>query len=416
MKNNLPDAQRNPAPKYERPNNIPVPALTPRELSQRLEEIKAFVAGNRQSLSVVATTRTKSGQEIDWIRPESQIKGGKLASPPPTHNDISTDPERPTSLAGFELETDKDARGPEGCVPVMRVNVEQLGAMRSRSLQDYLSKHGSPARLLQLKGDTVIPLPGDNFDHRYATSIQTVNCYGGEGYINVWKPYVQWSTEMSLGQIAISRGSIQQNKLQTVEAGWQVCPSLYNDWDAHIFSFYTINNYTELGNNKGGYNRCVTGWKQVSTTIFPGAKLSPTSVFNGLQREMPVKYQLYQGNWWLRVMGEWIGYYPASLFSSSGLKTMASAIRFYGEVADDPNQAGSTKTDMGSGAWPSPVGFSQVAYMRNLRYQSTSGGTMQRYKPQIVTANWPYGYGILGDFLNINFWQSQFWWGGPGIS
>jgi Neprosin len=404
--------QKNPTPRYKRPAHT-ARVLSSKEVTQRLEAIRAFVAENRQRLNVETTTRTKSGQEIDWIRPESQVLGGVLASPPPMPRPSPKHPKQRTESAAIELETARSAQGSQGCVPVLRVNVERLRG--SGSLDDFLSKQGRPAHILLLGGSAGIPVPGDGFGHRYARSIQLVTCFGGEGHINLWRPWVQWSNEMSLGQIGLFRGSPQLNQRQSVEAGWHVLPALYNDWDAHLFVFYTTNSYTGEGNNKGGYNQLVTGWVQVSSTIFPGAKFASTSVFAGMQREVHVRYQLYQGNWWLYVSGQWIGYYPASLFSSSGLQTSAAEVHFYGEVADDPNQPGLTKTDMGSGVLPViAAGFGTVAYMRNLRYQSDQAGTMQKYIPDSVKGSIQFGYGIVIDSLNSNSWQSQLWWGGPG--
>src|SRR6202051_2889729 len=138
---------------------------------------------------------------------------------------------------------------------------------------------------------------------------------------------------------------------ETVEGGWQVCQQLYNDWKAHLFVFYTTNGYSKKGDNIGGYNRDVLGWVQHSRTTFPGALIQPNSVTGGSQRVLFIKYRLWQGNWWFRVGNEWIGFYPASLFSEAGLRDKADAIFFYGEVADSTAHLGKSRTDMGSGRW-----------------------------------------------------------------
>jgi Neprosin len=70
---------------------------------------------------------------------------------------------------------------------------------------------------------------------------------------------------------------------------------------------------------------------------------------------MSLKWQLWQGNWWLRVNGVWIGYYPATLFNESGLRSQAGKIGWYGEVVDAGDHAGTTATDMGNGHWPYEV-------------------------------------------------------------
>ena len=141
-------------------------------------------------------------------------------------------------------------------------------------------------------------MPEDATVHKYAYSAQWVTAYGCEGNINAWDPYVEWSDEFSLGQCALARGS--GSSKQTVEAGHQEYRDLYGDWVPHLFVFYTTNGYTESGDNKGGYNQDVDGWVQYSSTVYPGALSSPVSVFGGAQYVMGLKWQLWQGNWWLR--------------------------------------------------------------------------------------------------------------------
>ena len=50
------------------------------ELKGRRDRLRAYFAKRRARLHVVDTTVTDSGQVIDWIRPESQVPGGRLAT------------------------------------------------------------------------------------------------------------------------------------------------------------------------------------------------------------------------------------------------------------------------------------------------------------------------------------------------
>jgi hypothetical protein len=171
---------------------------------------------------------------------------------------------------------------------------------------------------------------------------------------------------------------------ETVEGGWQVCQQLYNDWKAHLFVFYTTNGYSKKGDNIGGYNRDVLGWVQHSRTTFPGALIQPNSVTGGSQRVLFIKYRLWQGNWWFRVGNEWIGFYPASLFSEAGLRDKADAIFFYGEVADSPAHLGKSRTDMGSGRWANER-WPFAGYAHNLRVQDQANGHLVDYD---TTTGW----------------------------
>ena len=127
---------------------------------------------------------------------------------------------------------------------------------------------------------------------------------------------------------------------------------------------------------------------------------------------MQIKYQLYQGNWWFRCNGRWVGYYPASLFSTSGLRNQADKVAFYGEIVDSNDDSVSSHTDMGSGRWPDS-GWTWSAYMSKLRYQSSKGGAMSRYKGTTWEST-PSEYGIEAHFDNTGSWDSYCWVGGPG--
>jgi hypothetical protein len=109
------------------------------------------------------------------------------------------------------------------------------------------------------------------------------------------------------------------------------------------------------------------------------------SQFGGNQYVMQLKWQLWEGNWWLRVDGVWIGYYLASLFSPSGLCSQASKIAWYGEIVDAGSHTGTMATDMGNGHWPYE-GWQRCAFMNHLYCQSSMSGALSRYNPSSVYA------------------------------
>jgi hypothetical protein len=75
------------------------------------------------------------------------------------------------------------------------------------------------------------------------------------------------------------------------------------------------------------------------------------------------------------INGEWIGYYPNTLFSASGLRDQADGYQWYGEIYDASAPA-ATSTDLGSGALPS-AGYAQAAYFRNIaRYTNNTGSAV----------------------------------------
>jgi hypothetical protein len=400
-----------------RPRPQPDLEISEKEAAQRLDEIHQYLRDRAARRHVIAQTETKSGQRLDWIPIESQTADRRIASPPPEERiDLGDQNKpadgrelRPYKLTEFELQRKDAELGPKGTVPVVQRDISQI--LPTGSLQDFLSKHGRAMRILPDDDPRDFAYPEDGTVHKYAYSAQYVTCYGGEGNISAWDPYLEWSNEFSLGQVALARGS--GNGKQTIEAGHQEFRDLYGDWVPHLFIFYTTNGYTSSGDNKGGYNRDVDGWVQYSSKIYPEAKSTPVSQFGGTQYVMQLKWQLWEGNWWLRVNGSWIGYYPASLFSTSGLRSQADKIAWYGEIVNAGSHAGTTATDMGNGHWPYE-GWQHCAYMSHLYYQSSTGGALSRYNPGSVYATNDQCYDIEGHFNNTGSWGPYFWWGGSG--
>jgi neprosin-like protein len=401
-------ALRNPDQRRRVPHRKPrrkVAALTRDERRELVEHFEAHHA----KLKIVKTTRAKSGHTLDWVDISSQYPGHDIASPPPTPR-ISTRRQRGRAarMAQFELQEVGAKLGPEGTVPIFRTDVRKLRF--NKSLNDFLSKHG---RALTGHADAGQGLaqPETGGPHDYGATAQTINCLGGEGLISLFDPYTAHSDEFSLSQIGLE-GNRDRGGKQTVEAGWQEFRDKYGDWIPHLFVFYTTNGYTKQGDNIGGYNQEVKGWVQYSRSVYPGATSSHVSTPGGQQWELFIKYQLYQGNWWLNVGGEWIGYYPASLFSNPGLRDGADRILFFGEIVDSASHVDATQTQMGTGyfaeyRWPF------AAYQRLLRYQTNANGAMADYN----------GAAIITDSkeddaeLHMNSgtdWRSYFWFGGPG--
>ena len=371
-------------------------------------EIKEHFSKRLTGSEVVLTTRTPKGQVLDWVKASSQVKGGRIASPPPitelpSFKNGKMDPQ----LAGFELFSKRAKLGPEGTVPILHKDVTKLP--KGRSLDNILSKSGRPVKLLRMSDEVEIAMPATS-GHVYAYSSESRTCYGGEGSLSLFDPYVAHADEFSLLQIALTRGS--GSGLQTIEAGVQEYRDLYGDWVPHLFVFYTTNGYTSSGDNKGGYNRDVDGWVQYSSRIYPGARFTVYSERGGAQYEVPIKYQLWEGNWWFRCLDEWVGYYPASLFNSSGLRSQADVIHFYGEIVDSGDYSGKTATDMGSGYWPD-YHWQWSAYMHNLRYQRTTGGSMSDYNGSGWASDTAL-YDIETHMSSGSSWGSYQWVGGPG--
>jgi hypothetical protein len=400
--------ERNPEDPYARPAP-PSAGGEPeneREAVARLDEIRQYLSDRYGRRDVVATTTTTSGQRLDWVPVESQVDG-PVALPPDTAPEAgSPDPDRVATSIPFELASDGVETGPPGTVPLARKRIDDIRA--TVDLQDWLAK--GPRRNRQAPPDAV-PFPvADDPVHKYAHAYQFVPCFGTEGVINTWRPYVQWSNEFSLGQLWLVRGG--GDGLQTVEVGAQTIKDLYGDWEPHLFIFFTTNNYTHMGDNLGGYNADVDGFVQVSSTVYPTMSLAQ-SVAGGNQYELALKVQLSAGNWWVRVGDQWMGYYPATLYSPAGLRDQADKVDWGGEIVDDvAHHPEVTSTWMGSGNFAS-AGWQWAAYMRNLNHQSDQAGSMAPMQG-FTSVTHPASYTIAADFSGASTWGSNFFWGGPG--
>ena len=373
----------------------------------RLEEIHQYLSERYARREVVARTRTPGGVELDWVPIESLTPEGKPADPPEEDRPIEIQGERVGLPVEFELQREGAEKGPAGTVPLVRKPIERIRPYVG--LNDWLAK-GIRAKRATPPDRPGGEVPGAGATHKYTYTNQLVTAYGTEGSINAWDPYVYRSDEFSLGQLALARGS--DDDKQTLEVGTQEYRDLYGDWVPHLFVFYTTNNYTKQGDNLGGYNTDVDGWVQYSSSIHPEALVTPLSAFGGQQYELRLKVQLWQGNWWVRVHGEWIGYYPASLYDSAGLASQASKVAWFGEIVDSDDDTETTHTDMANGHWPYE-GWQRCAYMNNLLYQSSTGGGMTTYNGT-SWASHPSCYNLETHFTNTGSWGSYFWWGGSG--
>lgn len=380
-----------------------------RTATERLEEIRQYLSDRQAQREVVAQTRTPGGLELDWVPIESQLGSGeKLAAPPEEDRRLELgDGERPVEPVRFELEREGAELGPEGTVPIVRTPINRIHP--TVGLNDWLAK-GRRAKQSPAPDSPHDLVQPETEEHKHAHSAQNVTCYGTEGNISAWDPFVEWSDEFSLGQLWLVRGSGANH--QTLEVGHQQCYDIYGDWVPHLFVFYTTNDYFSQDDYEGGYNQLVKGWVQYATTIHPAALSTPLSEFGGVQYVMPLKVQLWEGRWWVRVNGTWIGYYPASLYNDDGLREEAARVDWGGEIVDSPDHVGTTRTDMGNGHWPAE-GWQHCAFMSNLRYQSSPRGGMRDLKGN-STARYPDCYDIETHMESGTDWGSYFWWGGSG--
>jgi hypothetical protein len=184
---------------------------------------------------------------------------------------------------------------------------------------------------------------------------------------------------------------------------------LYGDWRAHLFIYFTPDNY----GSGGCYNLSCSGSVQVNNSIHIGGGFANYSSENGTQYAFKLLWYKdgREGHWWLRYGDTWVGYYPRTLFDANGLQNQAANIDFGGEIVNTKTDNRHTRTDMGSGNWPYQ-GFGYAAYQRAVRYVDTSNFYRQATGlTRMVTNDRCYDLSLHS---SSGDWEQYFYFGGSG--
>lgn len=391
--------------------------LTEEELELRRERIRAYFRERLARLDIVATTKTDSGQLIDWIpaprdvpemppRPDEKMPEDSRPLPE------TREPEDKDEPVQTELQAQPWAQGPDGTVPVVRFDVENYLRLESEPPEN-------PADVFKR-----IPQPSPASNDRYYGHWNKTGgpFFGSAAIVNVWDTSGPVENETSIAQVAVIRGS----PMQAIEVGKIELESLNGDRHPHLFTYFRTDG-AEEGDWEGGYNQHVDGWRQVSKKIMPGAKLINMSSQGGTQYVMDIEVRLHQGNWWVWVLGEWIGYYPRCkdydpsptckeegfLFSTAGIRNNADRLTWFGEVYDS-SAPEATATQMGSGRFASE-GWSHAAYFRNITYfwGPTTYWWWDGATSPVATDSKCYSVSEP-TFSSTSSTKNRFFYGGPG--
>jgi len=276
---------------------------------------------------------------------------------------------------------------PTGTVPIIRTTLEQIA--RRRTLGDFLRKE-PPQSFREEKASRDNSIVADN-GHRYATGELRIPNVGGSSYVNIWKPQC-FGSQNSLSQQWYTAD------VQSVECGWQVCPSNWGgDANPRLFVFYTLDGWVT-----GSFNQHFEHAENVSYHIGMGLLFS---TIDGDQYESEMGFFLTNEGWWFRFQGEWLGRFPTSLFTGGPLVSGAQKAAFGGETA-----LFGTFPPMGSGLFPDG-GFGKAAYQRNvLVFQPTHAEI-----PHLsAAADAPNCYRILISNSSPTDWGTFLFFGGPG--
>lgn len=405
-------------------------AATAQEFQERvanateLRRMREFLTNRVETSSIVAHFVSPDGSEVDCVdiyrQPallQPEMRGHQIEFQPGSWPSLPEASRRLGEERAEPVSTELGLGCPEGSVPIPRITLDTL--RRFRTLDDFFKKVPShlenavDKRAVEAPQDLAQygePLPlrdGPTSLHQYAHAYQVVSNLGAHSILNLWSPFVERSNEFSLSQIWVLRGS--GKNLETVEAGWQVFRDLYGDSRAHLFIYYRPDT------TGGCYNNTCGKFVQVSSTITPGTGYSAYSTLDGPQQTIALF--LYKdgasGHWWLRHGDTWVGYWPRSLFDAGGLRDRADKVDFGGEIIDRQIGGWHTRTDMGSGRFPS-AGFGRAAYHRGIVFVDTAGAS--RHVSLIPSRTDTYCYDIVLGTSTASGWQRHFYFGGPGYN
>jgi hypothetical protein len=383
----------------------------------------------------VRTFRLAAGELIRCVEIASQrafLASAADATMPPLapstppreiDKDSAAAPTNPATLgAMFGLDSSRDQDGnvrscPALTFPQLVPPVENL--YRFRRLEEMFQKYpdghrGTPPIGGEVRRDSgKQPMLADT-THEYAHAYRTVDNTGSQADFNLWSPFVEFDSEFSLSQLWVTRGDFSDSSLQTIEVGWQVYKQLYSDTKAHLFIYFTTAAYAS---SSGCYNLSCTGFVQTDSTVVIAGTFTNYSTIDGQQYQATLSvYRDPSGahNWWLRINGVWVGYYPNSLFNTRGLANVSSKIDFGGEILNDAKGGVHTRTHMGSGRFP-VEGWQRAAFTKKIQYWDAAGSAFNATGLTRSATNASYYDLQLLSTTDAN-WLQYYYFGGPGRS
>ena len=375
---------------------------------QAFAELSEYVA-LAYSGTQVSKTITVGRQKFDCIPVGQQpsLRGGKVADTPPNEPESP----RPHGILGSDTES-----CPAGNIPFRRMTLSFMSTFET--LDDFLSKDRG-LRKRSGKGNYEFEFsprpqanPGDGtssdgYVHRYSTIEQSAQVSGIASSLNVWSPKAPIG-QMSLSQIWVVGEGIFGT--QTIEVGWQVGEWFERD-RAVPFVYWTSDGYRRTG----CYDLECAGFVQTTNRVV-FAKLSEAlySVPNGAQSELEVevRQKAATGNWWLKLNGVWVGYWPRTLYANG---TLADTAPTASMQAGGENTGAAPLAEMGSGRHASS-GYRSAAYQSNLRFWNAAGNVFPIVgKPHMTDASC-YSHASTVAAPQNSKKGSYFYFGGPGTA
>ncbi|KAK9985102.1 hypothetical protein SO802_034627 [Lithocarpus litseifolius] len=210
---------------------------------------------------------------------------------------------------------------PDGMVPIKRNTEDDL--KRAKLATEI---HNSKYKPL------TIDRPGTHYAI-VRTKNTNIVYHGGSTSISIYNPKVE-GTQYSSARIKVLNGP------DSIEVGWTVNPTLYNDTSTRLYTFTKTS-------NSSCFNTFCKSIIPTSTDIPLGIPIVPIST---LDQQFDMKFMLFwdssNGNWFLKFGQDEtdIGFWPKNVFTALG--DGASYVEWGGEVFSPPDMP---SPPMGSG-------------------------------------------------------------------
>jgi hypothetical protein len=311
----------------------------------RAKEVEAYLLATRYAkFRIMDTVRTAHGTVIDYV--DAKTAGAVSNAPPVTPKAAA----QIDLVARPETEESPALAGPPGSIPFVR-----------------------PDFALYVSGDSGYDSVDAFVKNRvYGRTDGLIRLYGGYKFLSYNAG--AYGTVTAFSADAVENGTFTLMEMATA------CPQDVPNEIVGVMFSRDLANHTDqqLRLHVEFYSQGFAGMDDyglvpyASRTFAPGVVFGPSTVVGtGLHYETFFQIQQFQGNWWVYAGGTWLGYYPGSLFTPTGLGQSGCRVGWYGEVFD-PSPTSWTHDSMGNGTWASAGWSGYAAYWRNFAFLTPS--------------------------------------------
>lgn len=221
---------------------------------------------------------------------------------------------------------------------------------------------------------------------------------------------VQTSTFSLIEAAAVCRGLNEATTLELIGAVVSRDRRNFNNSATRIQIEFLTRGGNALGNDIGGWDTIVRGFIPAAGRPYGPGVLVYGSTQYGTQYEAHFEITNVNGDWWIAHQGNWLGYYPGSLFDMLSISACEST--WYGEVYD-PTPADWTWTDMGSGLFADQE-WRLASYVRGISFKDIWGTKHWVDFPFEMSPVDPACYTKTSLKTDPAPWERYFYLGGPG--